>query len=184
MTDLGRGSGFVADSDGIIVTDSQVIAGSWLIRVRLSDGTTLNGELFGIDERLGVAYVEVTSSGELDPIALGDSDEVCVGDAAFAAGFPHSGNTDREVPGIAQGLISASTEDAFKTDASLGPGSVGGPLLNTAGLVVGVNSSGIEVSGDRITSASNFAIPINGVRQRLADGLDREDLTTTAIDSV
>ena len=179
LTDQRRGSGFVADSDGIIVTDSQVIAGSWLIRVRLSDGTTLNGELFGIDERIGVAYVEVAAGGELEPIAMGDSDEVCVGDAAFAIGYPHSDGPTREVPGITQGLISASTGNAFKTDAPLGPGSVGGPLLNTSGLVVGINSSGIEVTGDRVVSASNFAIPINAVRQRLADGLDREDLTTT-----
>ena len=163
LTDRGGGAGFVADSDGIIVTDSQVIAGSWLIRVKLSDGTTVNGELFGIDEQVGVAYMEVVSDGELKPIAMGDSDEVCVDDTAFAAGFPHSDDPSHEVPGIIQGLISASTGNAFKTDASLGPGSVGGPLLNTAGLVVGVNSSGIEVIGDRVISASNFAIPINGV---------------------
>ena len=179
LTDLGRGSGFVVDSEGIVVTDSQVIAGSWLIRVRLADGSTLNGELFGIDERIGVAYIEVDADEDLEPIPLGNSDEVCVGDAAFAAGYPHSGDPDQEVPGITQGMISASIGSGFKTDVALNPGSVGGPLLNTSGLVVGVTSSGIEIIGDSVASASNFAIPINGVKQRLADGLEREDLTTT-----
>ena len=179
LTDLGEGSGFVVDSDGIIVTDSQVIGGSWLIRVRLADGMTVNGELFGIDEGLGVAYIEVDFDGELLPIPLGNSDEVCVGDAAFAAGYPQTADPSEATPAIAQGLISASIGNAFKTDVLLNPGSVGGPLLDASGRVVGVNSSGIVMVGDNLISASNFAIPINGVRQRLSDGLDREDLTTT-----
>ncbi len=178
LTDLGGGSGFVVDSEGIIVTDSQVIGGSWLIRVRLADGMTVNGELFGIDEGLGVAYIEVDFDGELLPIPLGNSDEVCVGDAAFAAGYPRTAEPAEATPAVDQGLISASFGNVFKTDVLLNPGTVGGPLLDASGRVIGVNSSGIETLGDDLISASNFAIPINGVRQRLSGGLDREDFTT------
>ena len=178
LTDTGGGSGFVANSDGIIVTDSQVVGGSWLIRVRLAGGETVNGELFGIDERLGVAYIEVDNSEHLAPIPLGDSDDVCIGDAAFAAGYPHGDGASGTAPSITQGLISSNKGGFFRTDVSPSPGSIGGPLLDASGRVVGVNSNGIVVTGERATSASNFAIPINGVKLRMSDGLNREQLSS------
>ena len=178
LTDIGGGSGFIANEDGIIVTDSQVVGGSWLIRVRLADGKTVNGELFGINERLGVAYIEVDNSEGLAPIPMGDSDDVCIGDAAFAAGFPSAADGAETSPSITQGLISSNRGGFFRTDVSLQSGNVGGPLLNAAGRVVGINSSGIVVAAERSSSASNFAIPINDVKLQIADGLDREQLSS------
>ncbi len=178
LTDTGSGSGFVANDEGIIVTDSQVVGGNWLFRVRLADGKRVNGELFGVNERLGVAYVKIDDSQGLNPIPMGDSDELCIGDAAFSAGYPSADDGTETSPSISQGMITSTRGGFLRTDASLRPGDMGGPVLDANGHVVGVNSIGIVVAGDTTKTASNFAIPINGVKLEITRGLDREQLSS------
>ena len=177
LTDVGSGSGFVADSAGIVVTDSQVIEGSWLIKIRLTAGETIRGDLLGIDENLGIAFIEVTPRENLESLTLGDSDAVCVGDGAFVGGYVRDPSSGRDIPFINQGRISSSREKHLSTDMSLASGSAGGPLFDSRGNVIGVNSSGILIRGNKVSPASNFAIPINGVKQHISGGLDQSLLT-------
>ena len=179
LTDVGEGSGIVVDPAGLIVTDSQVVAGSWLTKVRLASGETVRGELFGISEDVGVAYIEVATDDPLTAFPMGNSDEVCVGDAAFAVGFLSGSPTSAAAPTSVESRISSIRQNFLWTDNSLGSGVAGGPLIDARGKVIGVNSSGIVVRGDSVTSAANFAIPINGVREEINDGLDQSKLSTT-----
>ena len=179
LTDVGAGTGIVADPAGLIVTDSQVVEGSWLIKVRLASGETIKGELFGISKDTGVAYIEVATDDTLTAFPLGNSDEVCVGDAAFAIGYVNDSPSSGTNPAYTRGRISSVRKDFLRTDVSLGSGIAGGPLLDSRGRIIGVNSAGIVVNGDTATSATNFAIPINGVKQEINDGLDQSKLTTS-----
>ena len=180
LTDVGEGSGIVADPAGLIVTDSQVVKGSWLIKVRLASGETVRGDLFGISEDVGVAYIEVATDETLTAFPMGNSDDVCIGDAAFAVGFARGSPSSVATQTSAKSRISSVRQDFLWTDISLGSGIVGGPLIDASGNVIGVNSSGIVVSGDTVTSAASFAIPIDGVKQEINDGLDQSKLTTSA----
>ena len=180
LTDVGAGTGIVADPDGLIVTDSQVVEGSWLIKVRMASGDAIRGELFGISHETGVAYIEVSTDDTLTAFPMGNSDEVCVGDEAYAIGYLTGPPGSETTPAYSRTRISSVREDFLWTDVSLGPGIAGGPLLDSKGRVIGVNSVGIVVNSDGATSATNFAIPINGVKQEINDGLDQSKLTTSA----
>ncbi len=177
LTDTGAGSGFVADPAGIVVTDAQVVSGSWFIKVRLATGETVEGELFGINEKLGIAYIEIAADEALATIPLGNSDEVCAGDGAFAAGYMEDQDSSVTTPSITQGMISSSRKDFLWIDVLLKPGGAGGPLLDATGKVIGVNSSGIVVRDGNVTATTNFAIPINGIKQQIDGGLDRGQLS-------
>ena len=178
LTDVGAGSGIVADPAGLIVTDSQVVAGSWLIKVRLASGKTINAELLGISEEVGVAYIEVSTQETLTALPMGNSDEICIGDAVFAVGYVNdspSGTT----PTLTKSRISFMREDFFSTNIPLDTHTAGGPLIDSWGNVIGVNSAGIMVGKESATSAIIFAIPINGIKQEINDGLDQSELTTS-----
>ena len=103
ITDIGAGSGFFAGQEGVVVTDSQVVEGSWLIRVRPATGETVKGELVGIDEELGVAYIEVADDQGFTTLPMGNSDDACVGDVAFAVGYTRDASSAGTHPSITQG---------------------------------------------------------------------------------
>ena len=179
LTDVGTGSGLVAGAAGLIVTDSQVVEGSWLIKVPLASGETTKGELFGISEGSGVAYIEIVTNETLTALPLGNSDGVCVGDEAFAVGYQQSPSAEVGNYSAAEGRISAIRENYFWTDVPLDARGAGGPLIDTWGNVIGVTSSGIVITRDHVASATNFAIPINVIKQEINEGLDQSKLTTS-----
>ena len=172
-TGSGTGSGFIITDDGYIVTNNHVIAGARGVSVSLQDGRTVDADVVGMSPAYDLAVLDVDLTG-LTPLALGDSDDVVVGDPVVAVGSPlgldgtvTSGivsATDRPV--TAGGLGEVSFINAIQTDAAINPGNSGGPLLDAAGRVVGVNSSiaALTSGGPAGSIGLGFAIPINQAR--------------------
>jgi putative serine protease PepD len=173
----GTGSGFLIDRDGRIVTNNHVVAdaadGS-RIRVIFSDGRRLNALLVGRSPSYDIAVIRVSGVASLQPIELGDSDQIQVGEPVIAVGSPLG------LPGtVTQGIISAENRpvmvaenaaadsptayiNAIQTDASINPGNSGGPLVDAGGRVIGVNSAILTFAASR-NIGLGFAIPINQV---------------------
>jgi serine protease Do len=155
----GSGSGFVVDSAGFILTNNHVIEGAERITVTLADGRVFRGEVVGADPAIDVALVRIPDASSLPEAPLGNSDELRPGEWVCAIGNPlgyvHS-VTVGVVSFIGRKLFDQSLDDYIQTDAAINFGNSGGPLINTRGEVVGINSA--------ISSrASNigFAVPIN-----------------------
>jgi serine protease Do len=155
----GSGSGFIIDRQGFILTNFHVIDGAERITVTLADGRALRGEVIGTDPAIDVALLRIPGSSDLPEAPLGNSDSLRVGEWVCAIGNPlgyvHS-VTVGVVSFIGRKLFDASLDDYIQTDAAINFGNSGGPLINSAGEVIGINSA--------ISSrASNigFAVPIN-----------------------
>ena len=155
----GSGSGFVIDRQGYILTNFHVIEDADRITVTLADGRALRAEVIGSDPAIDVALIKVSGAGVLEPAPLGNSDDLRVGEWVCAIGNPlgyvHS-VTVGVVSFIGRKLFDASLDDYIQTDAAINFGNSGGPLINSRGEVIGINSA--------LTSrASNigFAVPIN-----------------------
>lgn len=175
------GTGFVIDQDGHIVTNAHVVEGADEIEVRLGDGEEVfAGEVLGADASTDIAVIQVDAPADaLEPLALGSSGDVEVGDAVVAIGNPF-GLERTATAGIVSGIkreIGAPNgfliPDAIQTDAPINPGNSGGPLLDAGGKVVGVNSQ-IESAGGQGNVGIGFAVPIDTTReiaqQLIADG--------------
>jgi serine protease Do len=155
----GSGSGFFIDREGFILTNQHVIEGAERITVTLADGRSFRAQVVGADPAIDVALLRVKADGNLPEAPLGNSDDLRVGEWVCAIGNPlgyvHS-VTVGVVSFIGRKLFDASLDDYIQTDAAINFGNSGGPLINSAGQVVGINSA--------ISSrASNigFAVPIN-----------------------
>jgi serine protease Do len=155
----GSGSGFIIDRAGFILTNYHVIEDADRITVTLADGRVLRGELVGADPPIDVALLRVTGAGSLPEAALGNSDDLRVGEWVCAIGNPlgyvHS-VTVGVVSFIGRKLFDASLDDYIQTDAAINLGNSGGPLINARGEVIGINAA--------ISSRANnigFAVPIN-----------------------
>jgi S1-C subfamily serine protease len=175
------GSGFLMDSGGHVLTNAHVVEGSDSVTVRLGEeGEPLDAEVLGLDTSTDVAVLQVDAdAAEVEPLTLGDSGEIAVGDAVVAIGNPFG--LDRTVTtGIVSALqrqISApdgfTISDVIQTDAAINPGNSGGPLFNAAGEVIGINSQ-IATAGGGGSDGVGFAVPVNTVKtvaeQILDDG--------------
>ena len=155
----GSGSGFIIDPAGYIFTNFHVIEEAERITVTLADRRVFRAEVVGTDPAIDVALLKVAASEPLPVAPLGDSDELRVGEWVCAIGNPlgyvHS-VTVGVVSFIGRKLFDPSLDDYIQTDAAINFGNSGGPLLNTRGEVIGINSA--------ISSRANsigFAIPIN-----------------------
>ena len=155
----GSGSGFLIDRDGHILTNHHVIEGAERISVTMADGRSFRAQVVGADPAIDVALLRIDAAGRLPVAPLGNSDELRVGEWVCAIGNPlgyvHS-VTVGVVSFIGRKLFDVSLDDYIQTDAAINFGNSGGPLINAAGEVVGINSA--------ISSrASNigFAVPIN-----------------------
>jgi len=171
----GTGSGFLIDKDGRIVTNNHVVAGASdgsKIRVLYSDGRRVSAVLVGRSPSYDIAVIKASGSGSLQPIQLGDSEDVQVGEPVLALGSPLglSGTvTEGIVSARNRPVIVSETSDAdaptayinaIQTDAQINPGSSGGPLVDAGGRVIGVNSA-ILTFGSSRNIGLGFAIPIN-----------------------
>jgi serine protease Do len=155
----GSGSGFIIDREGFILTNHHVIESAERISVTLADGRTFRAQVVGTDPAIDVALLKIAGSHDLPEAPLGNSDELRVGEWVCAIGNPlgyvHS-VTVGVVSFIGRKLFDASLDDYIQTDAAINFGNSGGPLINSRGEVIGINSA--------ISSrASNigFAVPIN-----------------------
>ncbi|MEA2389952.1 MAG: hypothetical protein QOK31_61 [Solirubrobacteraceae bacterium] len=177
---IATGSGFVVSADGFIVTNAHVVSGASTVRTKVGGGNSVPARIVGTDLTTDLALLKVeTGSGPLSPLELGDSATAEVGDAVYALGDPY-----RLERTLTAGVISAihrsiaspasyGIPNAIQTDAALNPGNSGGPLLDTHGRVIGVNSQ-IESSGSSGTGTASgntgvgFAIPSNTVKRVIA----------------
>jgi S1-C subfamily serine protease len=157
----GTGSGFVFSSDGMIFTNAHVIARPGSIKVTLLDGTELEASVIGSDPDSDLAILKIYANG-YSVAALGDSGELKIGQLLIAIGNPlgyqHSVSTG-VLSGVGRTLRTSTgqvIENVLQTDAPLNPGNSGGPLINTDGQVVGINTAIIGGA-----QGLSFAIDIN-----------------------
>ena len=164
-----RGSGFLIDADGTIVTNNHVVRGATSVSVTLDDGTVLPARVIGRDKASDLAVLRVKSSHRLPFINLGDSNAAQPGAWVVAVGNPFGlGGT------VTAGIVSARGRDIgegsydsfIQIDAPINQGNSGGPLFTQDGRVVGVNSAIISPSGGSV--GIGFAIPSNTVKSVVA----------------
>lgn len=159
----GLGSGFVLSSDGYICTNYHVIANVDSVKVKVKN-KEYKATVIGYDQRTDLALLKINPDEKLEPVFLGDSDQVKVGDWAIAIGNPFG--LDRT---FTVGVISATSrkdvdmmggsQSHIQTDAAINPGNSGGPLVNINGEVIGINRMIYSQSGGYM--GIGFAIPIN-----------------------
>jgi S1-C subfamily serine protease len=173
------GSGFVLDEAGHIVTNQHVVEDAEDISVRFVDGTRRAAEVVGQDPSTDVAVIKVDAPREaLEPLTLGDSDSVGVGEPVIAIGNQFNlgiSVTAGIVSGVGRPIKAPNNytiNDAVQTDAAINPGNSGGPLLDARGTVIGVNAQIASESGG--FEGVGFAVPINTVKgvvtQLITDG--------------
>jgi S1-C subfamily serine protease len=162
---LGSGSGFVWDQDGHVVTNYHVIRGGRKFEVTLASGTVYEAEYVGGDPNKDLAVLRIDAPREdLQPVELGDSRDLIVGQKVIAIGNPfgldHTLTTGvisalgREIQSVANTTIS----DVIQTDASINPGNSGGPLLDSRGKLIGVNTAIYGATGANV--GIGFAVPV------------------------
>jgi len=164
----GSGSGFVLDKEGHIVTNNHVVEDAARILVRFADGATVEASLVGADADSDLAVIQVdVPADQLQPVELGDSAALRVGQRAIAIGNPFGFEQTMTV-----GIVSAlgrlvqqdsgfSLPELIQTDAAINPGNSGGPLFDSQGRVIGVNTLIFSESG--VNSGVGFAVPVNTV---------------------
>ncbi|KAL6745615.1 trypsin-like cysteine/serine peptidase domain-containing protein [Haematococcus lacustris] len=177
----GVGSGFVWDYDGHIITNAHVIAGAQEVTVTLCDGTVAKAKVVGGDREKDIAVLKVVELSQeqlasLRPVKLGSSSNLLVGQRVYAVGNPFGldlalsqgivSGLGREISagGMWGGLGAATITNGIQTDTAMNPGNSGGPLLDSAGRVVGIATAILDPTGRGVSSGVGFAIPIDAVR--------------------
>jgi S1-C subfamily serine protease len=170
MLQEGQGSGFIIDDQGHIITNYHVVQDAIKVTAILHDSRQFEAKVIGTDRESDIALLQVDAQklGKVEPLPLGDSDMVKPGQMAIALGSPSGLDgsiTVGIISGIGRSLGSSGQRpnpEILQTDAAINPGSSGGPLLNSAGEVVGINTA-IEAS----LTGIGFAVPINTVKSLL-----------------
>jgi S1-C subfamily serine protease len=170
----GQGSGFVYDEEGRIITNHHVVEGADSIEVTLADGSSYEARLLGSDPSTDLAVLQIDApADELEPLELGDSDALAVGEEVVAIGSPFGLDAT-----VTSGIVSAldrritapngfAIDNAVQTDAAINQGNSGGPLLDSGARVVGVNSQIETETGGNV--GIGFAVPSNTVRSVVED---------------
>ena len=185
LRDVGRGSGFIYDLNGHIVTNAHVINMAREIRVTFDDGFVTSADLVGQDNYSDLAVIKVdVPLTRLQPLELADSDALRVGQRAIAIGNPFglsSSMTVGIISGLGRQLSSAALIDSaaisgfqnpriIQVDAEINPGNSGGPLLDSWGRVIGVNTAIRSESG--VFQGVGFSVPSNTVRRVVPELID------------
>ena len=159
LRDLGLGSGFIISADGYVITNAHVVQRADEVTVTLTDKREFKAKVIGTDERTDVAVLKIDVTG-LPKLTVGDSDKVRVGEWVLAIGSPFGFENT-----VTAGIVSAKSRDTgdfvpfIQSDAAVNPGNSGGPLFNTRGEVIGINSQIFSGGGGYL--GISFAIPVN-----------------------
>ncbi|MBN1504952.1 MAG: trypsin-like peptidase domain-containing protein, partial [Candidatus Eisenbacteria bacterium] len=171
------GSGFVISKDGHIISNEHVIHNAEEIKVTLPDGRQFDAKVVGSNAAYDIAVLKIDAKG-LRPAAMGDSDDLVVGEWAIAIGNPFGFLLNDPSPSVTAGVISALKRDVksesvggstgiyksmIQTDAAINPGNSGGPLVNGKGEVIGVNTFIFTRGGGSL--GMGFAIPVNTAKR-------------------
>ena len=163
QTTFGGGTGFIINRDGLIITNKHVVEGTDRVIIRTTYQHTIGASVVGEHAVRDLAYIQIADlPGQFEPIAIGDSDAVRVGESVIVIGFPIADTLGSE-PTVSQGIISALRGGLIQTDAPVNPGNSGGPMLDQFGSVIGVVVSRVDESGGQDIAGIGFAIPINEV---------------------
>jgi S1-C subfamily serine protease len=164
------GTGFVWDNDGHVVTNNHVVQNGSEVAVKFASGEVAQAEVIGVAPNYDIAVLRIKNARQLPPpVALGSSNELKVGQSAFAIGNPFG--LDQS---LTSGIISAlkrrlptssgrEISNVIQTDTAINPGNSGGPLLDSAGRLIGVNTAIISPSGS--SAGIGFAIPADIVNR-------------------
>ena len=161
LPEKAQGSGFLISDDGYILTNAHVVARADDVRVRMADKREFRARTVGIDRRTDIALLKITATG-LPKVALGDPEQLKVGDWVLAIGSPFGFEQS-----VTAGIVSAKARSLpyenfvpfIQTDVAINPGNSGGPLFNLKGEVVGINSQIFSRTGGFMGLA--FSIPID-----------------------
>ena len=159
LRDLGLGSGFIISADGYVITNAHVVQRADEVTVTLTDKREFKAKVIGTDERTDVAVLKIDTTG-LPKLNIGDSDKVRVGEWVLAIGSPFGFENT-----VTAGIVSAKSRETgefvpfIQTDAAVNVGNSGGPVFNTRGEVIGINSQLFSGSGGYL--GISFAIPVN-----------------------
>lgn len=193
------GSGFVVSSDGYIVTNDHVAGAAVEIVVTLTDGRHLQAEIVGTDPVSDITLLKVDET-DLPHLIFGDSDDVIIGEWVVALGNPFGLFEVNEKPTVTVGVVSATDMnlepvdrryyiDMIQTDAAINGGNSGGPLVNSVGEVVGMNTIIYTSGNSRGSIGLGFAIPINKVKRVIEElkekgEIDRNFHTGMAVQNI
>ena len=171
----GLGSGYIISSDGYIVTNDHVAGNATKITVTLTDGRSFDAKIIGTDNASDICLLKIDGD-DLPFVTLGNSDDIIIGEWVIALGNPFGLFELNDKPTVTVGVISATgmnldaINDRFylnmiQTDASINGGNSGGPLVNSLGEVIGMNTL-IFTSGNNSGSIGlGFAIPVNKIKR-------------------
>ncbi|MEB8171412.1 trypsin-like peptidase domain-containing protein [Macrococcus caseolyticus] len=174
ITPAGTGSGVIYQVDGnntYIVTNNHVVEGAKELKVKLSNGKTIDAELMGTDALTDIAVLKVTGQLNIKPVAFADSSKIRIGEPVYAIGNP----LGLELAGtVTEGIVSSkertmkvetsagnASVKVIQTDAAINPGNSGGALINTSGQLIGINS--MKISANQVEGIG-FAIPSNDTK--------------------
>jgi 2-alkenal reductase len=172
----GVGSGVIFDTDGWILTNRHVVAGSESLTVELQNGLTYPGTIYGIDTLTDLAIVKIEAP-DLVAAEIGDSDALRVGQLVVAIGSPLGTFSNTVTSGIVSATgrriqtEGASLDNLIQTDAAINPGNSGGPLLDATSAVVGINTA---IARD--SSGIGFSIPINLAKPLMEQAINGDEL--------
>ena len=159
------GSGVIFSEDGYIVTNTHIISGNKLIKVKLHTGEEIDANLIGADVNADIAVLKINSNSVLKPINVSNSDVLKIGDKVLAIGNPYGIGIS-----VSSGIISATGRDygnpyleLIQTDAAINPGNSGGALINENGNLIGINTKIFSRTG--AYQGLGFAIPSNNIVQ-------------------
>ena len=178
------GSGFIITEDGYVVTNYHVVSGASSVQVTLYNGDTYDATVIGGDSDYDVAVLKINASG-LQPVTLGESADVNVGDTVLAIGNPLGELTFSMSQGIVSSCDRAINVDGtpfnmIQVDCSINPGNSGGPLMNLYGEVVGIVSAKYSTYSTTTVEGLGFAIPIDDVKSIITDIMENGAVTGKA----